>query len=146
MISTEQSVHLFIWPSYSNTMNDLDKQFLLCLYFQTHLILLTHGEEQLFSLQGKDLANHVVTEMYSYRFICRARVRISTYPENRAGQNTLQCTGLAKQPLQTPQADANLFPGKHTYSPLSVMLSFLKSILCQLSLAFETAIFEPNLK
>lgn len=61
-------------------------------------------------------------------------------------QNLPQCTGLAKQPLQTPQTDANLFPVKHTYSPVSVMPSFLNSMSRQLTLAFETAIFEPNLK
>lgn len=90
-------------------MKNLDKQFLLCLRFKTYLTIPSLGVKQLFSLQQKDLAKARGIWAASL-LLAWGSLRISAHPKVRGVQGSLQHTGLAEQPTQTPWTDSDHFP------------------------------------
>lgn len=143
----QQNNPVFIWPAHSNTMKNLDKQFLLYLYFKTHLILLTQGEKRLFSLQGKDLAKPCGNREVFLKLHPQGSHPGQCSPGGQGCSKLTPMYGLGQTaPADPPHRCKPLSSKTHFYSPLSVMPSFLNSILCQLTLAFETTIFAPSLE
>lgn len=109
-------------------MKNLDKQFLLCPYFKTHLILLARGEKQLFSLQGKDLAKPRGNREVFLKLHLQGSQLGRCSPGGQGSLKLAPTYGLGQTAPADPTDRCKPLPSKtHFYSPSSVMPSFPNS-------------------